>query len=148
MITPDSAETLEELVAQVQRHLAAACAMITEVTADRQRVLAHAGRRLPDWFMAGAPLDYSICQHCVAMDFPLVIDDAITHPLLRGNRAVSELNIAAYLGAPVHRPAGTAIGAICAVEFHQRRWSEAEIRFVTDSARIADALLVRHPGMM
>lgn len=141
MTTLDSAESLEALVVTVHRNLEAATVLLTRVTEQHQSVLAHAGHALPDWFLDEAPLDFSICQHSAAMDFPLVIDDALTHPLMRGNRAVSELNVAAYIGAPVHVPPGTPIGAICALEFHQRRWSENDVRFITDAARRADTLL-------
>lgn len=144
MNTPHSAETLGDLVALVQRHLEAAFTLVTRISEDRQHVLAHAGRPLPDWFKTSASLDYSICQHSVAMDFPLVIDDALSHPLMRGNRAVTELNIAAYLGAPVHAASGPAMGTICAVEFHQRRWTEDDVRFIADAARAADRLLRDH----
>lgn len=143
MTTSDSAETLEELAVRVRSCLEAACALVTRVTEDRQYVLAHAGRQLPDWFMAGTTLDYSICQHSVAMDFPLVIDDALSHPLLHGSRAVSELNIAAYIGAPVHVRCGKAMGTICAVDFHLRRWTEEDINHIIESARVADRILAR-----
>ena len=76
------------------------------------------------------------------MDFPLAIDDALSHPLMRGNLAVSKFNVAAYIGAPVHVENGEAMGAVCAIEFHQRRWTEEDIRFITDAARMADGLIV------
>lgn len=141
MATLDDAATLEELTALVRGQLDAACTLVTRIDDDGQSVLAHAGRRLPDLFMRKASLDYSICQHSVAMDFPLVIDDALSHPLLRGSLAVEELGIAAYIGAPVHDRDGTATGTICALEFHQRRWSEDEVSFIIEAARIADRLI-------
>jgi len=77
------------------------------------------------------------------MDFPLVIDDTVYHPLLKGNLAFSELGIAAYLGAPVHVHEGTAIGAICALEFRQRRWTSHDIDYISYAAVVADRLLVK-----
>lgn len=141
MTSPDGATTLDELVTLVRTGLGAACVMITRVTDDKQTVLAHAGRSLPEWFGRSASLDYSICQHSVAMNFPLVIDDAISHPLLRGNRAVTELNVAAYIGVPIHAQPGKAMGALCAVEFHQRRWTEEDVTLITEAARKADSLM-------
>lgn len=142
MTTTDSATTLDELVVLVQSHLKAATVMVTRVTDDRQYVLAHAGRPLPETLLNSAALSYSICQHSVAMDFPLVIDDAFSHPLMRGNLAVSELSIGAYIGAPVHVERGKALGAICGIEYHQRRWTEDDVRLITDAARHADSLMV------
>ena len=60
MTSPDNPETLEELVALVQRHLKASCALVTQVTSDRQIVLASAGVKLPEPFASSTPLDYSI----------------------------------------------------------------------------------------
>lgn len=141
MTTAEGAETLEELTALVRSHLDAACVLVTRVTEDRQLVLAHAGRPLPGWFTGSTTLDYSICQHSVAMDFPLVIDDTFSHPLVRDSRAVTKLAIAAYIGAPVHGPSGRATGTLCAVEFHQRRWTEEDIDYMIAAARIADRII-------
>ena len=143
MTALDCAESLEDLVAMVQGHLDSVCALVTRVAEGRQFVLAQAGRAMPDFYSAPTTLDYSICQHCVAMDFPLVIDDALSHPLVRGNRAVSEIGIAAYIGAPLHVQRGEAIGAVCALEFRQRRWTEDDIRFITEATQVADRLVAR-----
>ena len=143
MNTLDCAETLEDLVALVQRHLQSWCAQVTRVTDDRQLVLAYAGRPLPNCNSGPTTLDYSICQHSVAMDFPLVIDDAYSHPLMRGNRAVSEIGIGAYIGVPMHVQRGKATGAICAIELHQRRWTDDNLRLMTDCAGIADRLVAK-----
>ena len=141
MNRPDGARTLDELTALVQKQLNAACVLVTRVTESRQYVLAHAGRSLPSWFTGCTSLDYSICQHSVAMDFPLVIDDTFSHPLMRGNLTVEELSVAAYIGAPVHVREGLAIGTLCAVEFHQRRWPDEEIQYMIDAAQVADTII-------
>ena len=143
MKTLEGAATLEELAVLVRSHLGAACALVTRITQDRQHVLALAGRRMPDWFMHSAPLDYSICCHSVAMDFPLVIEDTLLHPLMRNNLAVHELGITAYLGAPVHAATGESIGTVCALEFHRRRWTEEDVSFIIKAARIADRIFVK-----
>ena len=88
------------------------------------------------------PIDYSICLHATEMDFPLVVDDAHSHPLLRNNRMVAEYSVAAYLGAPIHLPgSGKAAGTICAMHRKPRRWSAEETRRVIDAAQVIDGLL-------
>lgn len=145
MNTPFKAQTLQDLVALVQGQLDVVCALVTRVTGEQQFVLAHAGRVVADWDAGPTTLDYSICQHCVAMNFPLVIEDAFSHPLLRGNRAVSDLGVAAYIGAPVHLGNGRTVGAICALDFHRRHWTDDDLRLMTDCAHIADRLVEADP---
>lgn len=145
MNTAFKAQTLQDLVALVQGRLDVVCALVTRVIGDHQFVLAHAGRPLAAWDAGPTTLDYSICQHCVAMDYPLIIEDAFSHPLLRGNRAVSDLGVAAYIGAPVHLGYGRTVGAICALDFHRRNWSDDDLRLMTDCAHIADRLVEADP---
>jgi GAF domain-containing protein len=145
MATLDGAATLEELAALVRSHLDVACTLVTRVTADRQYILAHAGLKIPDWLMRSTTLDYSICQHSAGMNFPLVIDDTFSHPLMRGNLAVEELGVAAYLGAPVHSRDDDATGAVCALEFHRRQWMEDDVTFIIAAAQRADRIIsARH----
>lgn len=52
-------------------------------------------------------------------------------PLLRNNRAFVELNIVSYMGAPVHVGApDISMGAICAVDRHEGRWSKDEVAII------------------
>lgn len=139
----DGAQSLGELTKQVCAQLNCAGTLITQVTKTRQVILANSGLALPAQFESSTPLSHSICRHAVAMDFPLVIDDTVYHPLLKGNLAFPDLGIAAYLGAPVHVHEGKALGALCAVELRRRRWSSQDIEIVTQAAKVADRLLVR-----
>lgn len=86
------------------------------------------------------PLSHSICQHTKAMDFPLVIDDVISHPLTTNSAVFSDLGVAAYLGAPVHVETGDAVGALCAVDVHNRRWDPSENELVANAASVADGV--------
>lgn len=77
------------------------------------------------------------------MNFQLVIDDAQHHPLMKGNRTVEELGVAAYLGSPISVHPDKAIGTICAIEHSPRRWTEANIEDITIAAVAANKLLLR-----
>ncbi|QCO58094.1 GAF domain-containing protein (plasmid) [Pseudorhodobacter turbinis] len=79
----------------------------------------------------------------IAMDFPLIIDDTITHPLLRDSLAFQDLGIVAYLGVPVHAHEGKTTGVFCAVELKQRRWSARDIEIITQAAQHAERLFAR-----
>ena len=143
MDTLDTTGSLQDLVVATNNLIRCAGVLVTRVTNQNQTILANSGLRLPAKFASSTPLSHSICQHVVAMDFPLVIDDTITHPLLQSNLAFDELRIAAYLGAPVHARSGKPVGAICALELRQRRWSQADIEAIKCAAKAADDLILR-----
>ncbi|HEX8312723.1 MAG TPA: GAF domain-containing sensor histidine kinase [Chthoniobacteraceae bacterium] len=80
------------------------------------------------------PLSHSVCQHVVATGQPLMIMDARDHPLLRGNGAISEFGVVAYLGAPLITREGHALGSLCVIDMKPREWSEASIEILQDLA--------------
>ncbi|QCO55444.1 GAF domain-containing protein [Pseudorhodobacter turbinis] len=137
-----STQSLDELVTFVCAQLGCAGILVTHTTAAGQEILANSGLTVPARFNGSIPLSHSICHHTVAMDFPLIIDNTITHPLLRDNLAFQDLGIVAYLGVPVHGHEGKAIGVFCAVELKQRRWSARDIEIITQAAQHAERLLV------
>lgn len=73
----------------------------------------------------GTSLDHSFCRHVVERDEVLEIEDARSHPVLCGNKAVVDLEVVAYLGMPIRRPDGRAIGSLCAIDRRPRRWGAA-----------------------
>jgi GAF domain-containing protein len=116
--------------------------LITRVTQSQQYILALNGIELPEIYSVSLPLNLSICQHTSAMDFPLVVHNTITHPLLWDNRAFAELNIVAYLGAPIHEgSADISTGAICAVDRHERQWTEDEVAIILLAAQACDRVM-------
>ena len=140
----EQVSSLNELAASVRAKLNSVAVMISLVGDRGQQVIAIDGMTLPDQFQDGVPLDYSICQHTMAMNFPLAIDDAVSHPLLRDNKAFPELGITSYVGAPIHDE-NKPVGAICAIELKQRRWMTEEVDLMVMAAGIADGL-IEHPA--
>jgi len=141
--TFDHIRSLDELVRQVQVALRSSGTLITQITPTSQVILANSGLDLPGEYASSTPLHVSICRHAVAMDFPLVIDNARNHPLLQANPVIPEFGLGAYLGAPIHVQEGKAMGALCALEFHERRWTSDDIRLILAGARAADRLIIR-----
>lgn len=139
----ETASTLSALTKAVKAELGSVAVFVTRVNGRNQVILASSGIDLPAKYAHAQPLSHSICQHTAAMDLPLAIEDTVRHPLLRRNRAVSDLHIAAYLGAPVHSRRGKATGAVCAVETRQRRWSNEDIDIMKRAAVMADQLIQR-----
>lgn len=87
----------------------------------------------------GTPLTHSFCQHVVAAEAPLVVDDAAAHPLVRDNLARRDLGVVAYLGVPLASPAGDTLGAMCAIDVEARRWTEAHVEALRELATLAMA---------
>ena len=50
------------------------------------------------------PLSHSFCQHVVTSGAPLVVDDALQHPLVRTNQAINDLNVMDAPGPDYERP--------------------------------------------
>ena len=130
-----------ELADILRRTLGAKSVLITETTQDGHTVHAHSGPELPEKLRRKMPVGYPVCEHTVAMGFPLVVDDAFNHPLLVSNPSVRELGIGSYAGAPLFRPDGTASGTVCAMQDHIYRWSTEQIEAILTSARYAEKLV-------
>ena len=140
----ETATTLSRLAFSLREATGAKAVLVTEVAKPYQFILANAGLTLPADMVRAMPISHSICQHVVAMDFPLLVDDAMTHPLLRGNGAVDQMGVCAYLGAPIRRRDGRPCGAICAIETQPRRWTTEDLSLVLKAARRADDLLYQN----
>src|SRR5271156_4642968 len=78
------------------------------------------------------PLSHSVCQHVVAMNAPLVINDARADPLVSDNQAVAELRIVAYLGIPLVTSEGHAIGTFAVIDIVPREWTKADVTILGD----------------
>jgi GAF domain-containing protein len=78
------------------------------------------------------PLSHSVCQHVIARNGPLVINDARAHPLVSDNQAVAELMIVAYLGIPLVTSDGHAIGTFAVIDIVPREWSPADVTTLSD----------------
>ena len=130
-----------EVAKQMCMQIGCAGAMVTRKQDKHYDILASAGFELPAPFNVELPFEYSICQHTVAMDYPLLIEDTVFHPLLHDCKAFEEFGITAYLGAPVRGADGKAIGAVSAIEFRRRRWTPQDIAFIAHAAQQAEGLV-------
>ncbi|MEN8951983.1 ATP-binding protein [Planktotalea arctica] len=105
---------------------------IVDFDKDRQFFTSVRGLSEPWASERQTPLTHSFCQHVVAANKPLVVEDARKHPLLWDNPAIRDLNVIAYLGIPVTAPDGKALGALCAIDTRRRAWTEGDISVLTD----------------
>ncbi|GAA6182318.1 hypothetical protein NBRC116594_37560 [Shimia sp. NS0008-38b] len=96
---------------------------IVQCNLDRQYFKSHVGLSGQVAEARQTPLSHSFCQHVRNSDAVLEVGDARTHAVLQHNGAVKDLGIIAYLGAPIHLPDGTPIGALCAIDHKPRNWT-------------------------
>ena len=130
-------EHLDRFTALAASVVGAPTAIISLVDANRQFFLSAVG--LPSELRGAreTPLTKCFCQHAVTTRLPFVIDDSLNHPLVRENEAVTELGVAAYLGAPLLTADGQAIGAFCVISPTPRSWSTADVEHMKSLASMA-----------
>ncbi len=81
------------------------------------------------------PLTHSFCQYVRQFGEPLIVNDAKTHDLVKDNLAIRDLNVASYLGAPIHAPDGEPIGALCVIDDKPRHWTQGDVEMLGKLAR-------------
>jgi PAS domain S-box-containing protein len=130
-------EAFDRLTRLASTVLKAPVAVVALVDADRQFFKSSLG--LPERVTAtrSVPLEYSFSRHAVALEQPLVISDAREHPLVRGNPAVLEFGLVAYLGIPLLTEDGHALGTLCVLDTVPRAWTEQELSTLRDLAASA-----------
>lgn len=114
--------------------------MLNVVEGHRQVVVVHCG--LPEALVSEAgpvleSLEYSICQHAVATGRPLIVGDARLDPVLRSNRAVTDLGAVAYAGVPLITESQHAVGTLCVVDLVARDWLDDQLAQLAHLADIA-----------
>ena len=113
-----------------------------EEAADRQYFKAAMG--LPDG-LNQTPLDRSFCKIVTRTGEMLAVSDARTDERVKDNPIIVEMNVIAYLGAPIMGPSGEPLGSLCALDRVPRDWSENQKRAMTDlAACVSDHIALRH----
>ena len=124
----------DRLTALTRRLLGVPVSLVSLVDERRQFFKSQTG--LPEELACAreTPLSHSFCKHVVGGRSPLVVDDARTHPVLKDNPAVRDLNVIAYAGVPLMTPDGHVLGALCAIDGRPRAWVAEDIATLTDLA--------------
>jgi len=132
---------LDRLTKLVTALLDVPVSLISLVEADRQVFAGSSGLEPPWAEWQETPLTHSFCQHAVMSGAPLAIDDAREHPLVRGNAAIDDLGVVAYLGIPLTTSTGARIGSFCAIDSKPRAWTQSDVRVLEDLAATVIAYL-------
>lgn len=141
--TPPAFDSLTRLAMRV---LAAPVALISIVQEEqnRQFFLSQQGLVEPWKSRRETPLSHSFCHHVKRGRAPLIVSNALWHPLLKDNLAITELDVVAYLGVPISAPDGEVIGALCVIENQPRKWTDEDLSALTDLANcVGDEITLR-----
>jgi signal transduction histidine kinase len=76
----------------------------------------------------------TFCHHALVSNGPLVIENALEHPIYSNVPTVKTLGVQAYLGIPLITVAGHAIGSFCAIDFKPRKWTPLDIEVMQELA--------------
>lgn len=80
------------------------------------------------------PLSHSFCQIVKRDNQPLVVEYAPDDQRVCDNLAITELDVRAYLGVPIHGPDNQPIGALCAIDSRARNWRQSQTNALIDLA--------------
>lgn len=115
-------------------------ALISLVDQDRQWFKARQGISLSE-----LPRDISFCGHAVALDAPLIVEDAMQHDDFADNPLVEgSPYIRFYAGHPLRPLEGQPIGTLCLIDTRPRAFDERARRMMAQLAMQADDLLHLH----
>ena len=120
-------ESFDRLAQLAARLLNAPVALISLVDDERQFFKSCIGLAEPWRSARETPLSHSFCRHALNSPEPLVIEDARTHPLVRENLAIRDLDVASYAGVPLITSSGHALGALCVIDHQPRSWTSDQI---------------------
>lgn len=132
--TPDEPafDRLTRLASQI---IDAPVSLVSLVDLDRQYFKSAYGLPDPWASQKETPLSHSFCQHAVATQENLIIDNAREHPLVHDNLAIRDLNVVSYLGIPLVTSEGAALGSFCVIDSQPRKWTEREINIIVELAQ-------------
>jgi GAF domain len=117
-------DRITQLAARV---LNAPVALISLIDEKRQFFKSATGLKEPYKSARETPLSHSFCQHTLQTRQPLIVEDARSHPLVRDNLAIRDLDVVAYAGVPLITRDGHALGALCVIDSHPRLWTSDQI---------------------
>jgi len=123
-------EAFDRLTKLAAKLLNAPVALISLVDSDRQFFKSSVGLAEPWRSARQTPLTHSFCRHTLITRQPLVIEDARTHPLVRDNLAIRDLDVVAYAGIPLITTEGHALGTLCVIDHRPRSWTADQIEIL------------------
>lgn len=132
-------ESFDRITRLAARVLRTPVTLVSLVGPDRQFFKSSCGLPPPFNQTRQTPLSHSFCKYVVRANQMLVVRDARIDPEMKTNLAVRELNVVAYMGAPLVTEDGRVLGAFCAIDDKPRDWSEDEQSLLCDFAAMTSS---------
>src|SRR5215469_9573678 len=127
----------DRLTQLATRLLGVPVSQVSLIDIDRQFFKSAVGMPEPWASSRQTPLSHSFCKHVVTSEAMVVVEDACSDPLAQGNLAVTDFDVAAYLGIQLVTPDGYVLGSLCAIDSKPRQWTNENIADLTGLACIA-----------
>lgn len=144
LLDSEAEEAFDRITRLASSLLRTPVALVSLIDKDRQFFKSQVGLAEPWASLRETPLSHSFCQYVADDRALMVVEDSRLDPRLVGNGAIEDLNVIAYLGAPLCMPGGPTLGALCVIDSKPRRWTEIEIAQLTDLSRVViDEILLR-----
>jgi hypothetical protein len=138
LLEDDCYPSLDRLASAAAQQTGAPVALVSMVGADSQVFASQVGLGEPWASRRGTPMSHSICQYVVIDDAPLIVPDTRADPRLRDSPAIDDLQVAAYVGYPLHAPDGAVLGSFCVIDTVPHDWTPQELAVVQALATAAE----------
>jgi GAF domain-containing protein len=134
LLTDSPEEAYDRFTRLAATIVEAPIALFTVITEDEQQFRSQFGLEEPLATERRTPLSHSFCQYVVLSSAPLEVADAREHPTVKGNPAIEEMQVIAYLGVPLITRKGETLGSLCAIDHQPREWTGRDRAVLKDLA--------------
>src|SRR3954467_6084314 len=134
LLTDSPEEAYDRFTRLAATIVEAPIALFTVITDEEQFFRSQVGLPEPLPPPRRTPLSHSFCQYVILSSAPLEVTDAREHPTVKGNPAIEELQVIAYLGVPLITRRGETLGSLCTVDHEPREWTARDRLVLRDLA--------------
>jgi GAF domain-containing protein len=134
LLTDSAEEAYDRFTRLAATIVEAPIALFTVITENEQQFRSQFGLEEPLATERRTPLSHSFCQYVVLSSAPLEVADAREHPTVKGNPAIEEMQVIAYLGVPLITRKGETLGSLCAIDHEPREWTGRDRAVLKDLA--------------
>lgn len=124
--------SFDRLTRLASRVLHAPIALLSFVDGEHQHFVSQVGLKESLARARRSPWQESFCQHVVATNEPLVVEDARHHALVCDNPLIDQYQMVAYAGVPLTTNDGHTLGTFCVIDTQPRRWTDDELEILRE----------------